>query len=299
MIGIDYAFWLIMSSQHLNHEYGLNDVFGFGETEGGQHYFELPSSEALLRGVNTAYVRYQVDQKAPPILESISPNPVQESEENPSHEVYGELSLEAMHLETRKTLRVTLLKIARNPITGEITAVPGEMVDNNFIRTGAEVRPLEADERQGKLSGFEVSFALKTNLDPIPYRDGQAITRSPALEQEVRAAMQQLLAAYQSRDLSRLVSLYERSWGHIARAYDYGHSARDFAKAVNVEETLNNPELEFFLDFSNSKLRISGHGKLVGFHPSPLMAKEPDGFVANDFPVYFMRDKDGRLAIAK
>lgn len=139
--------------------------------------------------------------------------------------------------------------------------------------------------------------AISDEFYPLPYLNGQSFTITKALETEVKAELLKLLKLYQARDYSKLVQVYELSWKHIALTYDYGLSARSYADNAGFRDDLLNTEYEFSLDFSNSKLRIEAGGKLVGFYPPPLVGKEPDGFVAIEFPVYFMRTSDGKLKI--
>jgi hypothetical protein len=289
-----YTYWLEVSANNVLLEYGLNDRMAFDDNEGGNHYFEAPADGLLKRGENTAYVRFKTPAPQP----SSSEMPSNSGESEPP--TYIKLAIQALNIETQEQVRVELVTLTINPITGEVKPNLGSGSNIFPLQASPDIRVLRelvANPIQGKEAGYRISFLVKDEF-PIPHHtEGHEIQITDKLPGQIQQAMQQLLHLYQQRNYNTLVNAYNYSWLHMALSFDYGLTGKDFADAMDFMSDLQNPNYEFFLDFSQSKLRLEANGKLVGFYPTPLKAREPDGFVAIDFPVFFMLEEGVGLKI--
>ena len=284
-----YTYWLEISSNNLNIEYGINDRLAFYDYDGGSHYFEAPIDHFLFKGKNSAYIRF-------------SPETPKSSAVSSAHSVANlKVVIQVMNISTRHLQKLELFEASVNPVTNEVEVLTAP--DQNRDPLNAKdlsrlLKRLPDFPEQGKTKGLEVDFWVQDEFPLHFYPAGHEMKITPQLEQGAQQAMYDLLKLYQSRDVGGITGAYSRSWEHMAKSFEYGSSSSDFATGVDVSSDINRSKFQFVLDFSKSKLRLDGYGKLLGYHPPPLMAKESDGFVAMEFPVFFMLDSKQGLNIS-
>lgn len=289
------SYWLVVESEHLTHEYGLNDRRGLGEEKGGRHYLELPADVFLREGPNTAYIRPAL--ALPP--RGADPQEAEGAEDVEARRAFARLGLRIMNLRTRESLLIPLMSLQYDPVTGGMRVEGVSREIRWTASVGGAPTPLPAVPDQGREEGFAVQFTLTGGaFDPLPREQGAPLAAGPDLEAEVRAALGDLLALYQARDYGGLVAAYDAPWGHVARTYTYGQDARHYADAINFTDDLNDPAYEFVLDFDSCTMRIEGEGRLATFSPPPLKARLVTGFVALEIPTWFMRRPDGALVLS-
>lgn len=286
-----YYYWLGIESRYLSVEYGVNDEVGYADDESVTHDFLLPINTLLHPQKNSIYLRSTINSW---FQEQLALGKAGELSHAPSAEIY----LKFKHKETGKTTNQLLLDVTYDLSLDEYRYISPEASVSEHV----EVLPpdkaltlLPAEPLQLKEAGAEVHFLVNDKFLPKVHADGQIMEVNQELENEVKAEMERVLTLLDAKNYTAVIDYLAIPWRRHAIIYGYGDDAKSYADNMEMEDMVTNRDYEFFLDYSQSRLRLNSNGKLVSFYPTPLKAREPDGFVSIELSVSFMKDKDGNL----
>lgn len=286
-----YYYWLGVESRYLEVEYGVNDEIGYADKDSITHDFLLPINTLLQPQKNSIYLRATINQW---YQEQIALGKAGDLERAPSAEIY----LKFKHKETGEMTNQLLLDVKYDPSSDEYRYTSSEanvLKQVELLPQDDSLALLSAEPVQLKVAGAMVNFILNDNFLPKLYVSGQTMEASEKLESEVKVEMGRILELFKAKSYESVLNYFAAPWRRNAVVYDYGNDARNYADDVDMEDVVTNPDYQYFLDYSQSKLRLSANGKLVSFYPAVLKAREPDGFVSIEFTVIFMKDRDGNL----
>lgn len=286
-----YYYWLGIESRYLSVEYGVNDEIGYADDDSVTHDFLLPINTLLQPQKNSIYLRATINSW---YRDQITLGKAGDLENAASAEIY----LRFKHKETGEMTNQLLLDVTYDPSSDEYRYTSPEanvLGQLELLPQNSAITLLPAEPLQLKEAGAKVHFLVNDKFFPKLYADGQIMEVNKELENEVKSEMERVFKLFDAKRYTPVIDYFAAPWRRNAVVYEYGDDAQSYADSIEMEDYVTNPNYEYFLDYSQSKLRLSANGKLISFYPAVLKAREPDGFVSIEFSVVFMKDRDGNL----